>query len=167
MPESTDFYSSEKFIYDAIKQVPNQYLCEINPNFITFLGFLCTPCILYLMYTNKSLYIILFFTILRSFFDILDGAVARKCNKITKLGATLDIFSDQFFFISILCLVLYKKLKQQNYLNAIILISWIIYAYVYSTTQAYLNRTLDEIIHNNSIILTSLFVTLMVCLYKN
>ena len=167
MPESTDSYSSEKFIYDTIKQVPNPYLCEINPNFITFLGFLCTLYILYLMYTNKSLYIILFITILRSLFDILDGAVARKCNKTTELGSTLDILSDQFFFISILCLVLYKKIKQQKYLDSIALITIIIYGYVYSTSQFYLNRTLDEFVHNNSIILTSMFVTLMVCLYKN
>ena len=69
----------------------------LEPNYITIFNYIITLLIGYLIYTDKSILIIILLTIFRSILDILDGAVARKCDKTTKLGAKLDVFGDALF----------------------------------------------------------------------
>lgn len=75
---------------------------NIDPNWITMSGMMLNFGILYnLVYDDNkiNLGIILF---LRWLADCLDGAVARKYKKTSKLGLKLDTLSDMMFYIIIL-----------------------------------------------------------------
>ena len=65
----------------------------INPNSITIAGFLMNFAILYFV-THGMLILSLVFLLFRYLADCLDGGVARKYNKKSKLGGVLDTWSD-------------------------------------------------------------------------
>ena len=48
-----------------------------------------------------------------AFLDILDGSIARTCDKSTKLGANLDIISDRLFTI-VNIIIIYKLIKHHK-----------------------------------------------------
>lgn len=65
----------------------------ISPNTITVVGFLMNFAILYFV-TSGLLILSLIFLLFRYLADCLDGGVARKYNKKSKLGGVLDTWSD-------------------------------------------------------------------------
>lgn len=69
---------------------------NIHPNVISIFGIICNLIILNYLY-RKEIYKANIFIIIRYFCDILDGAVARKYNKTSKLGGYLDTFNDIMF----------------------------------------------------------------------
>ena len=79
---------------------------NIAPNIITLIGIICNCIVLVIsLYikidSNIKKVMLLFILFIRWLVDILDGAVARKYNKVSKLGHNLDTFSDlmlQFIF---------------------------------------------------------------------
>jgi len=77
----------------------------INPNTVTWLGFIITIGAAYIVSTGALLAGGLVF-LFASFFDMLDGAVARATGQITKFGgildATLDRLSEAAVFIGIM-----------------------------------------------------------------
>ena len=87
------FYIDRKLI----KLCGNIY---INPNFLTFLRILLVPFIIF-FYINKYYIISSVFFILAIITDLIDGLMARKYNKETKLGAFIDPLADKILFISL------------------------------------------------------------------
>ena len=76
-----------------INNVP--ILKYVHPNIITISGLILNIVIYYLLKTNNNNYNLVIFLILyRWLADILDGGLARKYNKGTKLGNYLDSISD-------------------------------------------------------------------------
>ncbi|WP_076005087.1 CDP-alcohol phosphatidyltransferase family protein [Dehalogenimonas formicexedens] len=77
----------------------------ITPNAVTVIGFLITLIAAYMISTGSLLAGGLVF-LFSSFFDMLDGAVARATGKITKFGgildAALDRLSEAAVFIAIM-----------------------------------------------------------------
>ena len=79
---------------------------NIHPNTITFVGIICN-LILFFMIQNIKKYNVnmIYFTLLlivRFLSDCLDGAVARKYKKTSKIGNLLDTISDMMFMYVIL-----------------------------------------------------------------
>ena len=67
----------------------------IHPNLITISGLIINFIIFNLLNTNNpNYYLVIFLILYRWFADCLDGAIARKYNKGSKLGHYLDTFSD-------------------------------------------------------------------------
>ncbi|UYP00547.1 CDP-alcohol phosphatidyltransferase family protein [Oceanotoga sp. DSM 15011] len=56
---------------------------------------------------KKNIFLFLIFYIIACVTDILDGYIARKFNKITKLGQKLDSFGDLILYISTLYFIYY------------------------------------------------------------
>ena len=104
--------SLNNFIYTKLKEPQYKWLCVLNPNLITILNVFISTLIGYLFYYNKSIYWLIFLTLINRFLDILDGSVARKCNKTSKLGQKLDILGDIYFCLLILVL-LYLKISTE------------------------------------------------------
>ncbi|MBZ9578511.1 CDP-alcohol phosphatidyltransferase family protein [Patescibacteria group bacterium] len=68
---------------------------KIHPNFFTLISLLFSFfCFLFL--ATNNLILAIFFLLLASFSDFIDGAVARASQKITKLGAYLDTICDRY-----------------------------------------------------------------------
>ncbi len=68
-------------------------LREVNPNLLTFIGSI--PSLLFFVFLTNHWYIPALLIFLGNAFDMLDGMVARKYNKITAFGGFLDSFMDR------------------------------------------------------------------------
>ena len=67
----------------------------IHPNIISFIGIICNILIYFLIFKNiKNKLLLLILFNIRALSDILDGAIARKYNKTSKLGHYMDTFSE-------------------------------------------------------------------------
>ena len=74
-----------------------KFFSLINPNAITFFGILMNFLLLPLSKDPGFLFLITL--ILRYFADCLDGGVARKYKKVSKLGGLLDTISDNTLLV--------------------------------------------------------------------
>jgi CDP-diacylglycerol--glycerol-3-phosphate 3-phosphatidyltransferase len=86
----------------------------ITPSAITWFGFLLTVGAATLIITEHLL-AAGFVVLIAGFFDILDGALARRTNQATRFGAvldsTLDRLSEAVLLLSILALFLFTEEK--------------------------------------------------------
>ena len=85
------------------------YFKNIHPNYITLVGFISNFGILYYFDNRKDLS--LFFVIIRLISDILDGNVARKFKKESKLGGLFDTITDLFYNSVLIFIILRCKNK--------------------------------------------------------
>ena len=138
----------------------------VHPNVITALGILCN----YLIYKeimkpnkNKLLLFVLFN--LRTLTDILDGAVARKYKKSSKLGHVLDTLSD-FINMWVLTNYLFKRFKLRKYHGAffvaIVLFSEIKYEMFQTHEHFKKSEGWDSFYVNNTFIFNNLFYFILV-----
>lgn len=74
---------------------------NVNPNVLTLLGSI--PSLLFFVFLIMHWYVLALIAFLGSIFDLMDGMIARKYNKVTAFGgfldSTLDRVSD-FFIIT-------------------------------------------------------------------
>ena len=117
-------------IFSKLNLHPNHYTL-----FSIFFGFLC---FLFLFY--KNLVLAFFSFLIASFLDLIDGAVARHSNKVTKTGAFLDTISDRFveglIFLGFLSLSLPKFFFEAKY--------WIFLAFFGSLMTTYTKAAAKE-----------------------
>jgi len=90
---------------------------KLSPNEITLINnLIISPILLYFLYSNntKISFILLY---LRSYLDGVDGYIARKYNKGSKLGEIYDHVSDSIYsgFITLYCLNQISSHHKINY----------------------------------------------------
>lgn len=99
---------SVRIEYDIIDKIManSPFLKYIHPNIITISGLIMNFYIYHLLNTpNNNIYLLGFCIIYRCLADGIDGAIARKYKKSSKLGHQLDTLSDvimgfiTFYFI--------------------------------------------------------------------
>ena len=158
MPEPfNNKQSLDKYIYNAINKLPKSY-CVLEPNQITLFNYLISFLVLYLFYYDKSIIIIILLAIFRSFLDILDGSIARKCNKYSDLGDKLDHYGDIIYTL-FLILIIYFKIKNKIYLLVLVLILFILnYIFTYKNINETSNIFYNNIIHDNIILFYPLII---------
>ena len=152
MPDNTNKYSVDFYVYNWIKNYDNR-ICKLNPNYITFFNILVTLCIGKVLYDHKHWVLLLVLCIFRSILDISDGAIARKCNKTSSFGKYFDLFGDYLFFLVGL-IVIFMSLKNPLYkkiLLCIIPIYTIIFINTVNDDYKSLTTTY-KLYHDNSII---------------
>lgn len=92
-------------------------LLGVNPNLLTFVGFLITLLAAYYLAQGRFVDagIVIIFS---GVFDMLDGRLARVTNKVTKFGAffdsVLDRYSDMALFLGLL--IHYARIQEMTYL---------------------------------------------------
>ena len=161
MPEViNNNYSIDNIIY---KNSFHKKLCILNPNLITLIGFIISLFAAFLFYKNNNKYFcyIILLIILRSLADIYDGMIARKCNKISKLGKYLDLLSDNFFIFIFLLLTSFKIDSQYvKYIIYICMLFIIRCCHNCLFTNYYMvyNNNIITLIHDNIMIFNPLFV---------
>ncbi len=105
---NTDQYV-EKYMMDNFS-----FFKHIDPNAITILGMFFNILIYkeIICSSNKkiNMYILALLFVIRWLLDDLDGAVARKYNKKSKIGGTLDTISD-YMLCAIIVYYFITKLK--------------------------------------------------------
>ena len=144
--------NSDNYIADKI--IDNVYFLKyIHPNIITISGLIINFYIYYLLYTpHSNIYLLTFFMIYRWLADCLDGAVARKYNKGSKLGHHLDTISD--IILGFICI---------NYIQSFIFnLSFNYSLLIYLIFLFILNKTFNFIVFNiNNPIFMFLFIILV------
>lgn len=105
-PKDTSL-SSDHYLYEWIYNPLSKKLCFLNPNHITIVCFLMVFPILYGLRSGWGLPALLALTFVRQSLDCLDGAVARSCNKRSRLGAILDMTEDVMSIAAIGLFVVY------------------------------------------------------------
>ena len=85
----------------------------ISPNTITWLGFLLTVGAAALIITGH-LFAAGFVVLIAGFFDILDGALARRTNRTTQFGAVLDSTLDRLAEAVLLLGILVVYAREQS-----------------------------------------------------
>ena len=167
-PDSTNF-SVDLAVYRHILNPLSKKLCHIHPNWITLLGtFLNIPIAINLI-KGGNIYTFILFGFIKIFLDCMDGAMARTCNRTTKLGAFLDIFSDSITVILVAGIILYKiyvnnKIIKYRYLIVFLSVFAILY-YIMQTYNELNNKRqndnmfkfkLDKYIHDNTLVIVPL-----------
>ena len=112
---------------------------RINPNLLTFLGFLITimaaVCLARGKFWQAGLVIML-----AGVFDMLDGRVARTTNSVTKFGAffdsVLDRYSDIAMFLGLM--IYYSKAQRLSYtlLSGIVLMGAVMTSYTRARAES-------------------------------
>ena len=151
--------------------------CKVHPNIITILNLLLVvPLVLGCMIKAPntilgwSFYIILI--LFNRFLDNLDGTVARKCNKVSKFGAALDLFGDFILAFGACIVVLFYVYKYGKQLNPILNISVSLVAIVVPLTMFITDikfavkkkkNKIEEFVDNNSTLFFGMYLILLKC----
>ena len=113
------------------------FLKHIHPNIITISGLVLNFYIYHLLNTpNTNIYLLVFCIIYRWLADCLDGAIARKYKKGSKLGHQLDTLSDiimgfiTFYFIQ-------KHIFNLTFNNCLII--YVIFVVIYNYLFDFMN----------------------------
>jgi CDP-diacylglycerol---glycerol-3-phosphate 3-phosphatidyltransferase len=112
---------------------------RINPNLLTFLGFLITlvaaVCLARGKFWQAGLVIML-----AGVFDMLDGRVARTTNSVTKFGAFLDSVLDRYSDIAMFLglMIYYAKAQRLSYtfLSGIVLMGAVMTSYTRARAES-------------------------------
>jgi phosphatidylglycerophosphate synthase len=115
---------------------------NIHPNTITFTGMLLNFIIFFLYFSKFSLskIIISILLFLRILADNLDGMVARKYNKTSKIGGLLDTISDNILSIMIVyCITFYFIPLLAFYFSLFFGLIMILYLFYYDALSLHSN----------------------------
>ena len=108
MPEVYDRFSGDASIYKMIKNA-GDWICELEPVILHVQYGRYFSGRLPIIASSETLFIILCKFMIRLVLDILDGGLARKCDKQAKLGNTLTISETVICYV--LCYVVMNRVK--------------------------------------------------------
>jgi len=92
--------------YTIIPLIPH----AITPNMVTIFRMMCTPFVLYFLYTEQfDIGVPLFFLV--SLTDAIDGSLARLRHQITDWGTFYDPVADKLLISSVVMLVVAKHIN--------------------------------------------------------
>lgn len=131
----------------------------IHPNYITISGILSNFVIYHLLVKKKNKKLLIGIILYRYLTDILDGCVARKYKKTSKLGGYLDTINDFMLFIIISYLHLEKKYFILTFIFASLYI--IKFDLFYDHSNIKIESTISGFLVNNSILIYSILIILI------
>ena len=136
-------------------------ICILEPNYVTIFNICLTIFIVYLYYKNVNVIILLLLIIFRTYLDLLDGGLARKCNKYSNLGKQLDLFGDLILYLLFIYIGYFKLSKKSIILKYSLIIVSLMLLIVYfncviTDYDAFFNLKLLSIIHDNTMIFVPL-----------
>ena len=91
---------------------------ELNPNFLTTIGFLIT-IVAAILFANGYLRIAGAIVLLAGTFDIIDGKVARATDRVTKFGALYDSTLDRYAEVILFFGLASYFIKEQWFLTSV------------------------------------------------
>lgn len=176
MPAPIGSISTDQVVYDHICNPLAKYLCFMNPNVISVMGFLFVIPIMYNILMNRSVWELVVLMMVKAVIDCLDGAVARKCDKCTKLGATLDILFDTLSILLISATVI-LKIGESTHLGRPLKFIWILLLFLVPSaclhhlrcelsgdTSNRFSHRIDVWVHDNIIFCWVVFAFLIKCI---
>ncbi|MFC1942103.1 CDP-alcohol phosphatidyltransferase family protein [Chloroflexota bacterium] len=127
--------SKRKALSERVTQPIVQVLAKtpLTPNTLTWLGFLITVGAAVMVITGH-LFAAGFVVLFAGFFDMLDGALARTTNRVTRFGevldSTLDRLSEAILLLSLLCIFIRGQQFTESMLVGFALIGSMMVSYL-------------------------------------
>ena len=118
MPAPSSEYSTDHYLYKYIYTPLSENICFIHPNYISVANMLIsTPLVVVSLLNHWSLGAVIAVFLFHTIIDCMDGAVARACDKKSKLGAALDSASDIVFLVAITITIIYLFVQSRGFLS--------------------------------------------------
>mgnify|MGYP006092612865 CR=1 FL=1 len=120
MPEPINKYSLNGLIaYPFANLIASKICHKISANVITYINSALSLYIIHIVAMYPcNYYLIFFLALLRAFLDILDGAVARKCNDTSEFGSKLDKTTDIVYASLLYIIFTYHCIKNPSIYKA-------------------------------------------------
>ena len=137
----SNLVKTRKVISQYVTEPPVKLLARtpITPNTITWLGFLITAGAAALIAT-EHLFVAGFVVLVAGVFDMLDGALARLTNRVTRFGgildSTLDRVSEAILLLALLAVFARDQKVAESLLTGIVLFSSLMVSYLRSRIEA-------------------------------
>jgi phosphatidylglycerophosphate synthase len=146
MPAPTSPYSTDYYLYKYLYTPLAENICFIHPNYISIANMLMsTPLVVYALLNRWSLGAVIAVFLFHIILDCMDGAVARACNKKSKLGADLDSASDILFIAAFGITICYIFIKNYGLTSwKTIIISFLVLVSLILQIQSILCTHSDE-----------------------
>lgn len=110
----------DPYLFSFLKKILSEHS---NPNLFTWMGFFATLIASFFILKERWLLAGLFI-ILSGLFDLFDGVIARKLNKVTSYGGFLDSVLDRYSDLIFLLAILIYYLQNEN-LKGVILTGFV------------------------------------------
>jgi len=138
----------------------NPFLININPNIVTVIALIVAVIAGIFFYYGELLFALIF-VLLNGFLDILDGQIAKKYKRTTKLGDFLDHTADRIADVAILLGITLSAYVVDVYGYALI-IATLLTSYLGTQAQALTNKRIygGLIGRSDRLILIAIFVIL-------
>jgi CDP-diacylglycerol--glycerol-3-phosphate 3-phosphatidyltransferase len=130
----TRLTQTRKVISDHVTQPVVKLLARtpLTPNTVTWLGFVITAGAAVLVATNH-IFAAGWVVLIAGFFDMLDGALARITNRVTRFGgildSTLDRLSEAVLLLSLLAIYARAQQVAESLLVGIVLVGSLMVSY--------------------------------------
>lgn len=124
--------NTDAFLVRSVGEKLNVFCyLHIHPNVITFIA-LAMSIALPFLHIYKFHWLVFSFIIIRQLCDCFDGAVARKCEKTSKLGGFLDTLADFICLFSVFFIILtmFYKDRQVNVVRTFLFSSIFIISFI-------------------------------------
>lgn len=151
---------TDVYVYNTLdKVVPTFCKYNIHPNVIT-IGSILSNKLLFEALKNipKNKTLIFALMLSHGILDCLDGEVARKCNKYSKLGSRLDFWNDQLFMSIVLILLISKKYKIKYTVQNIAIMTGFLSVFQvvfsgFNVDDHSMDSPLANFVHDNSVLI--------------
>lgn len=173
MPAPSSWLSTDHILYEALYKPIASSVCFIDPNHITVACFLMLVPILWGLVHRWPLWIMIAIMFVRQSLDCMDGAVARTCDKKSKLGAVLDLTEDTLTIAALggfVVWTLWNKRSIPAWWSWVAALIWIYALVIYSqhvvgavNDKPVTMNAIEQVIHDNTVVLSVLFI---VAVYK-
>jgi CDP-diacylglycerol--glycerol-3-phosphate 3-phosphatidyltransferase len=137
----SNLVKTRKVISEYVTQPPVKLLAKtpVTPNILTWLGFLITAGATALIVT-EHLFAAGFVVLVAGLFDMLDGALARMTNRVTRFGgildSTLDRVSEAILLLGLLVVFTREQMVAESLLTGIVLFGSLMVSYLRSRIEA-------------------------------
>ena len=132
---------TRKIISEYVTQPPVRLLARtpITPNTITWLGF-CISVGAAVLIVTDYFFAAGFVVLFAGLFDMLDGALARITNRVTRFGgildSTLDRLSEAVLFLGLLAVFAREQQVAESLLVGVVLLGSLMVSYLRSRVEA-------------------------------
>jgi phosphatidylglycerophosphate synthase len=159
MPQP-DKKHTDYFIYNNIVNPISKQLCFIHPNFITIINLLLSIPLAFNLHNDGKIIYFIIIVFFNRFLDLLDGSIARSCDKQSKIGSILDILCDFLVVSTGLIMFIYKILKSNIHKNikitVVIFIAILLLYLLYIVCLELFSSSWYKKINNNKVFLNKL-----------
>tara|TARA_E500000178_G_C16856997_1_gene677850 strand:- start:357 stop:896 length:540 start_codon:yes stop_codon:yes gene_type:complete len=123
-------FRTDTIIRKNVIEPISKILCFIHPNIITLSNFITVYFLLKNFLYKEKTHVAIILICINRLIDILDGSIARNCNKESKIGGVIDMLCDHTLIIGILIIYLIKIYKLNINIKIKIIISIVIISFI-------------------------------------